>query len=243
MDIAAIIPARYSSSRFPGKPLAEILGKPMVQRVYEAVAASNLFQRIVVATDHEGVFDCVVSFGGHAAMTRTDHASGTDRVWEVVSELPVDAVVNVQGDEPLIDKNLLQAICFQLNHKEPVVSAAFFSENREWFDSADHVKVVFDTQGYALYFSRSGIPFHREQKTFSFWHHIGIYGYQKSVLKRFVQQGPSHLEDVEKLEQLRLLENGFKIKLVQTDYQGLGVDRPGDIALIEKIIESQGSDC
>jgi len=242
MVVWAIIPARYASSRFPGKPLVKILGKPMIQHVYEAVHSTGLFNNVVIATDHEEIFDCVDSFGGNVEMTEAGHVSGTDRIWEVVSGHPVEAVVNVQGDEPLIDGRLLAEIRLNLEKKEPVVSAAFYSENEEWFSSPDHVKVVLDKTDHALYFSRSSIPYFRDNQKSCFWHHIGIYGYRKEVLEQFVLRGKSFLEDTEKLEQLRLLENGFKIKIIKTQYQGIGVDRPQDVDLIEKIMKERESE-
>ncbi len=245
MIISAIIPARYNSSRFPGKPLATIIGKPMIQHVYEAVLSTNLFREVWVATDHPDIFSCVESFSGKVRLTRQDHVSGTDRVWEVASEIEADAVVNIQGDEPLIDKVVLQGICQALAENESVVTAAFFSENQEWYSSPDHVKVVVDSQNYALYFSRAGIPFNRESSSTAFWHHIGIYGYQKAALNRFVLLKRSSLEEKEALEQLRLLENGFKIKVVETCYCGFGVDRPCDLLLAEELMikRSARHDC
>lgn len=239
MIVSAIIPARYASSRFPGKPLAKILGKPMIQHVYESVLKSGIFDQIWVATDHLEILECVASFKGKAMMTRTDHPSGTDRVWEVAAQIGADAVVNIQGDEPLLDQAVLQKIHRCLVAKEPVVTAAFNSKDWDSFASPDHVKVVVDNNGYALYFSRAAIPACRGESFVGFWHHIGIYGYQMDVLRRFVALPPSFLEKTESLEQLRLLENGIRIKVVETDHVGFGVDKAEDIFLVEDVLKKR----
>lgn len=241
MDITAVIPARYDSSRFPGKPLIKILGKPMIQRVYEAVVESNLFDQVIVATDSDEIFQCVSSFSGKVAMTRKDHCSGTDRIWEVALKIESDAFVNIQGDEPLIDSTVLADICDSLNKHENIVTAAFFSQNYEWFMSPDHVKVVLDNNGYALYFSRSAIPYCQNSTFSGFFHHVGVYGFQKEALKRFVAFSKSSLENTETLEQLRLLQNGCKIKVNKTNYMGLGVDKPQDVAVIEGFLQKKMS--
>jgi len=239
MIISAVIPARYFSTRFPGKPLVKIMGKPMVQHVYEAAMESNLFDQVWVATDHPEIFSCVQSFSGRAVLTSDKHQSGTDRVGEAVQNIKADAIINIQGDEPLVDGAVLKKICHELLLEESVVTAAFYSDNQQWFLSPDHVKVVLDKAGYALYFSRSGIPFFKGDNKFGFWHHIGIYGYQKKSLMHFVSLKKSMLEEKESLEQLRLLENGIKIKVVEAAHHGFGVDRPQDLLLVEELMKKR----
>jgi 3-deoxy-manno-octulosonate cytidylyltransferase (CMP-KDO synthetase) len=240
MRIVAAIPARYTSSRFPGKPLAPIMGKPMIQHVYERVFLSNLFDEVWVVTDHQDIYDTVSRFGSKVAMTRSDHVSGTDRIWELAQNLKTDCIVNIQGDEPLIEADVLRKVVDSLAKGDPVVSAAYFSRDVAHYSAYDHVKVVMDAAGYSLFFSRAGIPRHLDADNAGFWHHVGIYGYTKEMLANFVSWGKSQLEDIERLEQLRFLENGVKIKIVRTEYSGFGVDRPEDIKIVENIMSFRG---
>lgn len=240
MRISAIIPARYHSTRFPGKPLAKILGKPMIQRVYEQVVRSELFDSVWIATDNHLIFSLVKSFCSNVEMTRSDHESGTDRVWELAQNLDTDCVINVQGDEPLIEIDVLNKMVSALISGESVVSAAFLSNNFEWFSSRDHVKVVLDRSQYALYFSRASIPHSSNMGFVNFWHHVGVYGYSKKALSSFCGWEKSKLEQTENLEQLRFLENGEKVKILTTEYQGFGVDRPEDIFLVEEKLRVKG---
>ena len=250
MKTIAIIPARYASSRFPGKPLALLNGKPMVMWGYDAVCASNLFDKVVVATDDKRIFDTVQEMNGFAMMTSENHSCGTQRCQEVVQKLSsigeeYDVVVNVQGDEPLIAKEQLALIlsCFD----SPKVEIATLSkkiDNQEDVLDPNVVKVV-SANDRALYFSRSAIPFTRDislsqalsQGVFS--KHIGIYAYRFDVLKKIVQLEKSNLERLESLEQLRWLENGFEIRIKDTCFESIGVDTPEDLKRVNDLIKKE----
>jgi 3-deoxy-manno-octulosonate cytidylyltransferase (CMP-KDO synthetase) len=237
MKVIGVIPARYGSTRFPGKPLALINGKPMIQRVYEQVAESRLLDEVVVATDHEKIKETVESFGGNAVMTSTDHETGSDRMAEVTTKVEGDFYVNIQGDEPLIPCELVDALVEAAKEApDAVVTAKTPIENIDDVSNPNVVKVVTNNQGFALYFSRSVIPFNRANKETTYYKHLGIYGYPKAVINEFVQLPPSNLEEVEVLEQHRLLDNGYPIKVVETSYQVVGVDTPEDIEKVEKIL-------
>jgi 3-deoxy-manno-octulosonate cytidylyltransferase (CMP-KDO synthetase) len=248
MKKIAIIPARYASSRFPGKPLALLNGKPMVMWVYDAVFDSKLFDKVVVATDDERIFNQVNALGGIAMMTNKGHSCGTQRCEQVVQELAskgevYDVVVNVQGDEPLISKEQLALIlsCFDT----PKVEIATLSkkiDNQQDVLDPNVVKVVF-ANDRALYFSRSAIPFTRDIELSQalnqgvFYKHIGIYAYRFDVLKKIVHLEKSNLESLESLEQLRWLENGFEIKIKSTSFESIGVDTPEDLKRVNDMIK------
>jgi 3-deoxy-manno-octulosonate cytidylyltransferase (CMP-KDO synthetase) len=235
MKIAAVIPSRYQSSRFPGKALAKIAGKTMIERVYRQVAKVRYFTDIFVATDDRRIFDEVVRFGGKVEMTDNTINSGTERVWSVVKEKEYDAVVNIQGDEPLISEKLIYDVYRALS-KNPIVSAARHNDSFKDYCSKNVVKVVCDHNDQALYFSRAPIP-HFEKKYFNgFLQHIGIYGYAKDKLEIFINAGTSELEKGENLEQLRFLFLGQRIHIIQTDFVSHGVDIPDDIEKIEKLL-------
>jgi 3-deoxy-manno-octulosonate cytidylyltransferase (CMP-KDO synthetase) len=237
MKTLGIIPARYASTRFPGKPLIDIHGKTMIQRVYEQAAQAQLLQKIVVATDDSRIFDTVKIFGGEVMMTSDAHPSGTDRCAEVLKQYPdFDAVVNIQGDEPFIQPAQIdKTISVLLKNKQigiatlakKIVDAAFLH-------NPNVVKVVFDTKLRALYFSRHAIPFVRgvhekdwlEQQYF--YKHIGLYAFRAKTLLKIAALPPSFLEKSESLEQLRWLENGFKIGVALTDLETIGIDTPED---------------
>ncbi|MBO7491929.1 MAG: 3-deoxy-manno-octulosonate cytidylyltransferase [Bacteroidales bacterium] len=231
-----IIPARYASTRFPGKPLAIIQGKPMIQRVYEQVKSSSLSQ-VIVATDHPLIRDCVQSFGGEVMMTSPDHPSGTDRCGEVAAALnldPEDVILNIQGDEPGIsDKEIsLLTTLFQ----NPDVNLAtlvkpFTDEDRA--TNPNVVKAVLADNGKVLYFSRHAIPYQRDPGSgpVTRYQHLGIYAYRFKTLQAITKLKPSFLEKTEKLEQLRWLQNGFDIYATTCDYQGIGIDTPEDLEL------------
>jgi len=237
MNIGAIIPARYKSSRFPGKPLARISGMSMIERVYRQTEKSGRFKKIIVATDNQSIADEVDRFGGYYEMTSEGCLTGTDRVWEVLKRSQLDGAVNIQGDEPLISEKLISAIHDELTRGEnPVVTAAFRNDSTEDFLSPNVVKCVFDTSGSALYFSRSPIPGQQLSGFSGFFHHVGIYGYSRGALAEFISLPPSVHEKLEKLEQLRFLDNGIRISVIQTDYRSIGVDTPEDIKKIENII-------
>ena len=242
MTVTGIIPARYSSTRLPGKPLVLIHGKPMIQRVYEQSKKSKLLNRVIVATDDQRIFDFVSSFGGEVMMTSDKHISGTDRLAEAVKMINCDIVVNVQGDEPFIDPNNIDIAIEPLlkDRMLNVSTLAFKITNPLDLENENKVKVVLDKNNFALYFSRNYIPFDMEHnparvwtlKDRKFYKHIGLYVYRKSFLIRFSKMKKSYLEEVEKLEQLRILENGERIKVVITKKDSVSIDTAEDIELI-----------
>ncbi len=245
MNIIGIIPARYASSRFPGKPLAMIRGKSMIQRVYEQAQKATSLNKVVVATDDERIFSHVKSFGGKAAMTASSHNNGTSRCNEVIS-FPdygdADAIINIQGDEPFIEPEQINQLATLFNDSQTdIATMAGVIKNQEELFDPNTVKVVMGQNDFALFFSRQAIPYNRDQniqnwtENHSYYKHIGIYGYRTYVLKKIVTLPPSPLEKAEKLEQLRWLENGYKIKAKVTDYVSLSVDTPADL---EKIINN-----
>ncbi|MFH2107889.1 MAG: 3-deoxy-manno-octulosonate cytidylyltransferase [Chrysiogenia bacterium] len=238
MNIAAVIPSRYQSSRFPGKPLAMIAGITMIERVYRQVEKAGCFADIIVATDDERIFNEVAGFGGKAEMTDITSKSGTERVWSVIEKKNYDAVINIQGDEPLISEMLIRAIC-QVLGKRSIVSAARRNDSYRDFISENIVKVVCDINSQALYFSRTPIPYCEKKMFEGFFQHIGIYGYTRKALEMFIGAEISHLEESENLEQLRFLFQGEKIHIIETDYISHGVDVPDDIGKIEKILQDQ----
>ncbi len=246
MSAVIVIPARYDSTRFPGKPLAPLKGKPVIQHVYENSKSAHSADDVIVATDSETIFETVLSFGGKASMTRREHASGTDRVAEVARSLSCDIIVNVQGDEPLMTPEMIEeAIALLSGDSADIGTLAKRIERTEEVMDPNVVKVVFDREGYALYFSRAPIPYHRDQwkdldrltahsSQFTVFKHIGIYSYRREALLRFTGMVPSRLEEIEKLEQLRALENGFRIKVGETSLETMGIDTPQDLERVEK---------
>ncbi len=243
MKILGVIPARYESSRFPGKPLALIHGKSMIRRVYEQVSKSAKITKVVVATDDERILKHVHDFGGLAVMTAVDHTSGTERCAEVASKFfpEFDVVINIQGDEPFIDESQIDLVCQSFEDRNTEISTLIkkIETDDELWD-ANRPKVVIDKQGFALYFSRQTIPFLRSCKKeewlnkHTFFKHIGIYGYKKEVLLQITCLPASDLEISEQLEQLRWLENGFKIKTMLTDKESMCVDTQEDLDRILK---------
>lgn len=230
MRVVAIIPARYDSSRFPGKPLANKTGKTLIEHVYERVCQASLVDRVIIATDDDRIGKACDGFGGDWRMTRCDHASGTDRIAEVASDLDVDIVVNVQGDEPEIDpENIDIAVELLRDDSDTGIGtlAAVFDNDRDVSDP-NVVKVVVDCLGRALYFSRSAIPFWRDRVAQSpvYRKHIGLYSYRKDVLLRLSEFPPTALEQAEKLEQLRALENGIAITVADVEHWAVGIDTP-----------------
>ncbi|MEW6379419.1 MAG: 3-deoxy-manno-octulosonate cytidylyltransferase [bacterium] len=245
MRIAAIIPARYQSSRFPGKPLAPILGKPMIQYVYERSSAASLIDEIWVATDDQRIYERVRSFGGQVMLTSPDHESGTERVAEAAQRIDADVVINVQGDEPLIRPEAIDLLARAMaeDQQAPMATLKRKIQREPDADNPNCVKVVTDRQGFALYFSRSPIPCirdryapHDTQAAFFTYQHVGIYAYRKDFLLQIPLLPPSILEQAEKLEQLRVLESGYRIKVIETDYESYGVDMPEDISRIEELL-------
>lgn len=248
MNIFAFIPARYESTRFPGKPLALIHGKPMIQHVYERSLQCPEIVETYVATDHEGIFDTVVAFGGKAILTKKDHHSGTDRIWEAagaVGVLKEDLVVNIQGDQPIFKPAMISALVapFFRNDPAPMATLKCRVRGKEEKENTNHVKVVTDRQGYALYFSRYPIPFVRDLPGQEpLWYkHLGFYAYRPDFLLKFTRLRPGVLEKAECLEQLRALEYGFRIKVSETPHNSLEVDVPKDIGRIEKALDEEDS--
>lgn len=232
--IAAVMPARYHSSRFPGKPLALIAGKPMIQRVYEQVKQVKDINEAIVATDDDRIYDAVLNFNGKAVMTG-ECSCGTERVYEAVKDHPYDIVINIQGDEPLIKPEMINEL-IAVFEDEDVQMATLCKEITEIadIDNPNVVKVVRDNNDDALYFSRHPIPFNRDRLSdVKYFKHIGIYGYKKEFLKKYVRAEKSLLETAENLEQLRVLESGYKIRAKETVYDSIGVDTPKDILKIE----------
>ena len=247
MEFDVLIPARYSASRLPGKPLLEIQGKPLIQWAYES-ARSSLAEQVIVATDDDRISQAVTAFGGQVCMTRSDHRSGSDRVAEVVAKLGMAAnrvVVNVQGDEPCLPGSLIDQVATLLGNdeKEMVATACHGIADEEEFNDPNVVKVVVDSRGRALYFSRSPIPFPREDSTGGFfgWRHIGIYGYRAGFLGEFTTWAVTPLEATEQLEQLRILENDVSIVVCEADDPpGPGIDTPGDLERFRETMRAHG---
>jgi 3-deoxy-manno-octulosonate cytidylyltransferase (CMP-KDO synthetase) len=230
-----IIPARYASQRYPGKSLARIQEKPMIQWVYEGARSAKLLDRVIVATDDERIYQACQAFGAEAMMTSPDHMSGTERAAEIAEKMEHPIIINIQGDEPLIRGDMLDSLVKALKAgNEPMATLAVKNKDLSIQDDPNIVKTVIDKNSYALYFSRSPLPYHAEGFVFQ---HIGIYGYQRDFLLKFCQLGRSRLERAEKLEQLRVLENGYKIKVVETQYIALSVDTAQDIIKVEKFLE------
>lgn len=243
--ITGIIPARFASTRFPGKPLVDIRGKSMIQRVYEQSKKSKRLSDVIVATDDERIEHAVKSFGGKVCMTSPNHPSGTDRCAEVVEKLRLscDAVINIQGDEPFIDPRQIDLICSCFDdHHTSLATLIKPVTSEEVLFSPNSPKVVIDKDGFALYFSRHPIPFIRgvEKNEWlskgSFFQHIGIYGYRISALSSITRLSPSSLEKAESLEQLRWLENGFRIKTAITTLETIAIDTPQDL---QRVLESE----
>jgi 3-deoxy-manno-octulosonate cytidylyltransferase (CMP-KDO synthetase) len=243
--VVVVIPARYASVRFPGKPLAEIAGKPMIQHVVERVREAERKPRIVVATEDARILEAAKAFGVEAILTRADHKTGTDRVAEVATHIQADIYINVQGDEPLIDPGTIDGVIEVMAEDEEIqlsTPCAAITRQQDIMDP-NVVKAVLDFDGNALYFSRAPIPWVRDtgaKVAARHTKHIGLYGYRRGALLEFPTLPPGELERVEQLEQLRWLENGFKIRVVESDYDAIAVDVPGDIEKVEKRLASQG---
>ncbi|MBI4642882.1 MAG: 3-deoxy-manno-octulosonate cytidylyltransferase [Deltaproteobacteria bacterium] len=241
MQTIALIPARYGSTRFPGKPLAAVLGKPLIQRVYEQARLISELDALWVATDDERIRDCVLGFGGQAVMTRSDHPSGSDRLAEAAGLLglaPEDLVINIQGDQPVFPPELIQQLAAVLK-QNPLAAMATPARRVDDLEQAlnpNVVKVVFDQHHRALYFSRSPLPYWRDGDAPYFYKHIGIYAYRVDFLQRFVTLPPGRWENAEKLEQLRALEHGFPIQIVETTGDTMEVDTPEDLRRVEEYL-------
>lgn len=225
MKITGIIPARFASTRFPGKPLTLIDGRPMIQHVYEQCKKSRLLTDVIVATDDERIAQAVKSFGGKYIMTSPEHPSGTDRCAEAIQEIDTDSIINIQGDEPKIQPEQIDQVAKLLQSGAPIATLARQISN-EMAENKHIVKVVKTIQGKALYFSRSTIPFDSDH---GYLQHVGIYGFQKDILQKVAQLPVSSLENSEKLEQLRWLENGFEIYIDITHQENISIDTPEDL--------------
>ena len=239
MKTLGVIPARYGAQRFPGKPLVLIAGKPLVQRVYEQARQAQRLDRVVVATDDARIAEAVKKFGGEFVMTPTTCPSGTDRAAEVARQLDCDRIVNIQGDEPLMRPEMIDQLVAGLGDSD-MATLARPIDSAEILVDPNNVKVVFAHNGNALYFSRHPIPFVRDAGApAKHFRHLGIYAYQRQFLLKFVTIPQSALEQAEKLEQLRALENGFTIKVLVTPYDSVGVDTPADVQRVEKILREK----
>ena len=238
--VAGIIPARWGSSRFPGKPLHPLIGKPLVQHVFERVKACRRLDLILVATDDARIRDAALAFGAEVVMTSAEHPSGTDRIAEAVSGYSeCSHVINIQGDEPLIDPALIDSLAETLlaDPDLPMITAAHPLTDQSELQDPNVVKVVCDRSGKALYFSRAGIPHRRQHPPqLQLLRHVGIYGYRRDFLEQFVQWRPGVLEEAEQLEQLRALENGAAIRVVLTTAQALGLDTPEQVPQLEALL-------
>lgn len=239
MNVLCVIPARYASTRLPGKPLADICGKPMIQRVYERAVKAKRPSKLLVATDHPTVFEAVQAFGGAAMMTSPDHATGTDRLAEVAkAHEDVDIIINVQGDEPLIEPSIIDVLSDAFSVEPKLQMATLMTEMPEEEQrNPNNVKVVTDLKGNALYFSRSLLPYPRNASNLPVYKHIGIYAYRRDFLLSYAALAPTPLERAESLEQLRALEHGYKIKVIKTDFHFVGVDTPEDLKKVNEIYQ------
>ena len=240
MKSIIVIPARYGSTRFPGKSLARILGRPMIQWVWEAAKKSRVVEQVVVATDDDRIADTAAKFGADVVMTRKSHRSGTDRMAEVADKIPAKLYVNVQGDEPLLSAAAVDDLVSAMmeNPRAPIGTLIHRIETEAEWRSPDVVKATRNRRGEALYFSRSPLPFQRAfDAKIPLWRHVGIYAFRAPALATFVSLKPSPLEMAESLEQLRALENGLTIQLIETKYRCLGVDTPADLPRVEALLK------
>lgn len=230
MKNIVIIPARLAATRLPNKPLIDLCGKPMIQWVYESASKAKSIDEVFVATCDQQIIDVVETFGGKAIFTSDKHTSGTDRIAEAVSNMDAKVIVNVQGDEPLIDPNSIDIAVDCLEKGNADIASLMYSINKEQAMDSNMVKVVVDVNGFALYFSRSPIPYYRKQtETINYWGHVGLYVYRKESLLTFASLKPTPLEQIESLEQLRALENGLKIKMAAIAEKSIGVDTAEDV--------------
>ncbi len=233
-----VIPARYGSTRFPGKPLVKINGKEMILHVYERARKVKNADKVIIATDDERIYNVARKYGAEVEMTDINIKSGTDRVWQVVKNKNFEIVVNLQGDEPFINPELIKLAILELeNNRDIDISTPITKiEDLNEVHNPNVVKVVFNSEKIAIYFSRSPIPYYRDDNSKKiYFKHIGLYCFRKSSLEKFVHLPQSNLEIIEKLEQLRAIENGLKIKVFETDYEGLAIDTPSDLEKIKNL--------
>lgn len=243
MEVIGIIPARYASTRFPGKVLADIDGRPMIQHVWERAKKSRLLDEVFIACDDDQVFDAAQDFGAKVIMTSPEHASGTDRIAAASKHSPAKVVVNIQADEPLLPEDVIDAVVRSLLDDERAAVATPVKKitNPDDVNNPHVVKVVMDKQGFALYFSRAPIPYNRDQKDFGelhYYKHIGLYAYRRDFLMKFKELPVSELEQTERLEQLRILQAGMRIKAIVTTYDSVGVDTPDDLIRVKTILHA-----
>lgn len=240
-NIIAVIPARYESSRFPGKPLAMINNKPMIQWVYENVKKVDEIKDVYVATDDNRILNAVMNFGGKAIMTSKNHKSGSDRINEAINKIAddIDIVLNIQGDEPMIKIEMIKTLISAFNDDSVYMATLkkkLYSKND--INNPNIAKVITDIHDNAIYFSRSTIPFNRDNiGNIKYFKHIGVYGYTKEFLAEFAGLDQGNLEIIEQLEQLRAIENGYKIRVIETEYDSIGVDLPEHISRVENLIK------
>ncbi len=241
-QVVVVIPSRYAATRLPGKPLVNLAGKPMVQRVYEQAKLAQTVHRVLVATDDQRIVDAVLAFGGEARMTRSDHRTGTERIAEVAAHEAGDVFVNVQGDEPLIDPVAVDTAVAALLEDPPAQIATVATPIRHVPDIMDPnvVKTVLDFDSNALYFSRAPIPWVRDtpQKVHvKYWKHLGLYVFQRDALLEYPTLPQGELEKIEQLEQLRWLENGWKIRVAEVEHDAVSVDVPEDVTRVAKLLQ------
>ncbi len=241
-QVVVVIPSRYAATRLPGKPLVNLAGKPMVQRVYEQAKLAQTIHRVLVATDDQRIVEAVQSFGGEVRMTRSDHRTGTERIAEVAAHEPGDVFLNVQGDEPLIDPVAIDTAVAALLEDPPAQIATVATPIRHVPDIMDPnvVKTVLDFDSNALYFSRAPVPWVRDtqQKVHvKYWKHLGLYVFQRDALLEYPTLPQGELEKIEQLEQLRWLENGWKIRVAEVEHDAVSVDVPEDVARVEKLLQ------
>jgi 3-deoxy-manno-octulosonate cytidylyltransferase (CMP-KDO synthetase) len=238
MSAVAIVPARWASTRFPGKPLAEIAGVPMLRRVVEGARQAKRVREVIVATDDARIAEACRGFGAPVLMTSADHPTGTDRLAEASRGLSDEIVVNVQGDEPLIEGFVVDAAVAALEESpEAPMATVVHRAEPDALDDPNRVKVVLDRRGFALYFSRAPVPHRRDGGDAPLWQHVGLYAYRREFLQRFVALGPTPLERAEALEQLRALEHGYRIRVAVVEgWRSVPVDVPGDVARVEAIL-------
>ncbi len=242
MKVIAMIPARYNSSRFPGKLMKYLAGKSVILRTYQAVKNSKLFEEVYVVTDSDIIFNEIVSNNGKAIKSKKAHESGSDRIAEAVENLEVDIVINVQGDEPFTQteplSNLIEVFKKDKNKEIDIASLMLKMEDKEEINNPNNVKVVTDEQNFAMYFSRAPIPYPREKSKAVYYKHIGIYAFRKDAILKFTKLPINNLEATEKLENLRFLANGLKVKMVETEYIAIGIDTPEDLEKANTIFNS-----
>ncbi len=243
MNAIGIIPARYGATRFEGKVLADLMGKPVIQHVYEMAKHSKTLDDIIIATDDERIVKVVKGFGGKVVLTSVDQPTGTDRLTEVVNPIDVKVIINIQGDEPLVHYTMIDELVRTMLDDDSLSMATVIKKIDDKNETMDPnvVKVVIDKEGYALYFSRSPIPFERSSEAKALYKHLGLYAYTKDFLFTFTNLPKSNLENAESLEQLRALENGYKIKTIETKFETVGIDTPEDLEKAKGVMLKRAS--